>query len=225
MRALPRSQFDPVTMKDYYALMGVFASTVRVERPTFAVEPDAEQEYMWLQRKLFDLAYSINLLGNEGTTFINGAEKAVKWKAEMESLKARAATNLAKYPQLIQSLDKYWNPPRRAAAPPPPPAAAAAAPRLSAPPPVRNAEPGLRRRAVLSRVQAAQYVYASDPVHRLLTAGKPGKADSESGNVAAPARSCPRVPVVLTRERPTFKNGSGRSIWRAPLTTVSLVRA
>jgi hypothetical protein len=109
-------KFDPVTQKDYYALMGVFASTVRAERPTFSVEPDIEQEYMWLQRKLFDLAYSINLLGNEGTTFTDGAEKAVKWKAEMEGLKARAATSLAKYPQLIQSLDKYWNPPRRAAA-------------------------------------------------------------------------------------------------------------
>ena len=116
-------KFDPVTQKDYYALMGVFASTVRAERPTFPVEPEVEQEYMWLQRKLFDLAYSINLLGNEGTTFTNGAEKAVKWKAEMEGLKARATTNLAKYPQLIQSLDKYWNPPRRAAAPPPPAAA------------------------------------------------------------------------------------------------------
>ena len=74
-------KFDPVTQKDYYALMGVFASTVRAERPTFPVDPKVEQEYMWLQRKLFDLAYSINLLGNEGTTFTNGAEKAVKWKA------------------------------------------------------------------------------------------------------------------------------------------------
>ena len=35
----------------------------------------------------------------------------------MEGLKARATTSLAKYPQLIQSLDKYWNPPRRAAVP------------------------------------------------------------------------------------------------------------
>ena len=129
-------KFDPVTTKDYYALMGVFASTVRTERPTFPVEPEVEQEFMWMQRKLFDLAYSINLLGNEGTTFINGAEKAVAWKAEMEGLKARATTNLAKYPQLIQALDKYWNPPRRAAAPPPPPppAAAAAGDKPAAPP-------------------------------------------------------------------------------------------
>ena len=43
--------------------MGVFASTVRAERPMFAVDPKVEQGYMWLQRKLFDLAYSINLLG------------------------------------------------------------------------------------------------------------------------------------------------------------------
>ena len=59
-------KFDPITTKDYYALMGVFASTVRAERPMFPVDPEIEQEYMWLQRKLFDLAYSINLLGNEG---------------------------------------------------------------------------------------------------------------------------------------------------------------
>ncbi|MCM3881015.1 MAG: PSD1 and planctomycete cytochrome C domain-containing protein, partial [Vicinamibacterales bacterium] len=116
-------KFDPITQKDYYALMGVFASTVRAERPTFAVDPKAEQEFMWLQRELFDLAYSINLLGNEGTTFTGGAEKSVTWKAQMEALKQRATTNLAKYPQLLQSLDKYWNPPRRA----PAPAAAAAA--------------------------------------------------------------------------------------------------
>ena len=82
-------KFDPITQKDYYALMGVFASTVRAERPMFAVDPKVEQRYMWLQRQLFDLAYSINLLGNEGTTFTDGAEKAVKWKAEMEGLKAR----------------------------------------------------------------------------------------------------------------------------------------
>ena len=43
-------KFDPITQKDYYALMGVFASTVRVERPMFAVDPKIEQRYMWLQR-------------------------------------------------------------------------------------------------------------------------------------------------------------------------------
>jgi hypothetical protein len=194
-------KFDPVTTKDYYALMGVFASTVRAERPTFAVEPEIEQEFMWLQRKLFDLAYSINLLGNEGTTFINGAEKAVKWKAEMESLKARATTSLAKYPQLIQSLDKYWNPPRRAAGRP-----AAPAPRPGAP----STDPYMN--AVF---EAAQYVDASDPSYTFITY-KPGEVRDmpilKAGNVAAPGEIVPRgFPAVLARGNDTtFKNGSGR---------------
>jgi hypothetical protein len=212
-------KFDPVTMKDYYALMGVFASTVRVERPTFPVEPSVEQEYMWLQRKLFDLAYSINLLGNEGTTFTNGAEKAVAWKAEMEALKARANANLAKYPQLIQSLDKYWNPPRRAAAPPPPAAAGAvgakvpAAPAAVAQPPRPGApstDPYMN--AVF---EAAQYVDASDPTYTWILY-KPGEVRNmpvlKAGNVAAPGEIVPRgFPAVLARgSDTTFKNGSGR---------------
>jgi hypothetical protein len=212
-------KFDPVTTKDYYALMGVFASTVRVERPMFPVEPDIEQEYMWLQRKLFDLAYSINLLGNEGTTFTNGAEKAVAWKAEMEGIKARATANLAKYPQLIQSLDKYWNPPRRAAAPPPPAAAAApgakpaAAPAAVAQPPRPGApstDPYMN--AVF---EAAQYVDASDPTYTWILY-KPGEVRNmpvlKAGNVAAPGEIVPRgFPAVLAKSNDTtFKNGSGR---------------
>ena len=136
-------KFDPITQKDYYALMGVFASTVRVERPMFQVDPKVEQRYMWLQRQLFDLAYSINLLGNEGTTFTNGAEKAVKWKAEMEAYKAEATALLKDYPQLVQSLDKFWNPPRRGG---PPPAAAAAVPAAAAAAAAAAAQPPARGR-------------------------------------------------------------------------------
>ncbi len=211
-------KFDPVTTKDYYALMGVFASTVRAERPTFPVDAAAEQEFMWMQRKLFDLAYSINLLGNEGTTFTNGAEKAVKWKAEMESLKARANTNLAKYPQLLQSLDKYWNPPRRAAAPPPPVAAAAAdvpAPAAAAAqPPPRPGAPSTDpyMNAVF---EAAQHVDASDATYTWIVYS-PGEVRDmpvlRAGNVAAPGEVVPRgFPAVLANGADTtFKQGSGR---------------
>ena len=211
-------KFDPVTTKDYYALMGVFASTVRAERPTFPVDAAAEQEFMWMQRKLFDLAYSINLLGNEGTTFTNGAEKAVKWKAEMESLKARANTNLAKYPQLLQSLDKYWNPPRRAAAPPPPVAAAAAdvpAPAAAAAqPPARPGAPSTDpyMNAVF---EAAQHVDASDATYTWIVYS-PGEVRDmpvlRAGNVAAPGEVVPRgFPAVLANGADTtFKQGSGR---------------
>ena len=32
-------KFDPIPTKDYYGLVGVFASTMRVERPLFDVDP------------------------------------------------------------------------------------------------------------------------------------------------------------------------------------------
>ena len=214
-------KFDPITQKDYYALMGVFASTVRVERPMFPVEPEVEQRYMWLQRQLFDMAYSINLLGNEGTTFTNGAEKAAKWKAEMESLKAEATTLLNKYPQLLQSLDKFWNPPRRAGGPPP--AAAAPVPganpaAVAVPPPAPAARgrgpQGSTDPYVNAVFEAAQYVDASDPSYTFIIY-KPGEARDmpllKAGNYAAPGEIVPRgFPAVLAKGDPTVKQGSGR---------------
>jgi len=35
-------KFDPILTKDYYALQGVFASTMRAERPRFEVDPETE---------------------------------------------------------------------------------------------------------------------------------------------------------------------------------------
>lgn len=225
-------KFDPITQKDYYALMGVFASTVRVERSIFAVEPQIEQRYMWLQRQLFDLAYSVNLLGNEGTTFTGGAEKAVKWKAEMESLKTEATSLLDKYPQLVQSLEKFWNPPRRAGGPPPvavvPPAAGAPpvgqaaaaaanpAPAVVPPPaPARGRGPQGSTDPYMNAVfEAAQYVDASDPSYTFIIY-KPGEARDmpmlKAGNYAAPGDIVPRgFPAVLAKGDTALKQGSGR---------------
>ena len=215
-------KFDPITQKDYYALMGVFASTVRVERPMFPVEPEIEQRYMWLQRQLFDLAYSINLLGNEGTTFVNGAEKRAKWTAEMESFKNEATILLNKYPQLVQSLEKFWNPPRRAGGPPPaaavPPAAGAkpaAAAVAPPPPPARGRGPqGSTDPYVNAVFEAAQYVDASDPSYTFIIY-KAGEARDvplmKAGNYAAPGEIVPRgIPAVFATGDPTVKQGSGR---------------
>ena len=213
-------KFDPISQKDYYALMGVFASTVRVERPSFPVDPKIEQRYLWLQRQLFDLAYSINLLGNEGTTFTGGAEKAVKWKAEMEAYKAEATALLKDYPQLVQSLDKFWNPPRRGGPPPaaaaaPVAAAAAAAVPPPPPPPARGRGPqGSTEPYVNAVFEAAQYVDASDPSYTFIVykAGEPRDMPLlKAGNVAAPGEIVPRgFPAVLGKGDTTFKNGSGR---------------
>ena len=218
-------KFDPITQRDYYALMGVFASTVRVERPAFAVDPKIEQRYMWLQRQLFDLAYSINLLGNEGTTFTDGAAKAAKWKAEMQGYKTEATELLKDNPQLLQSLDKFWNPPRRGGGPPPAAAAAAAAaqaagakpapPAAPPPPPARGRGQGGSTEPFVNAVfEAAQYVDASDPSYTFITykAGEPRDMPIlKAGNVASPGEIVPRgFPAVLGKGDTTFKRGSGR---------------
>ena len=218
-------KFDPITQKDYAALMGVFASTLRAERPMFEVDPKVEQRYMWLQRQLFDLAYSINLLGNEGTTFTNGAEKRAKWQAEMAAFKAEATALLEEYPQLLQSLDKFWNPPRRGGGPPPaaaappapgakPAAAAAAAVPVPQPPARGRGQAGSTEPYVNAVFEAAQYVDASDPSYTYLVY-KPGEARDvpvfKSGNYAAPGEIVPRgFPAVFTKGDPRFKQGSGR---------------
>ena len=201
-------KFDPFTQKDYYALMGVFASTVRVERPTFAVDPKVEQRYMWLQRQLFDMAYSVNLLKNEGSTFTDGKEKSVKWKADVADLKTQATTELAAYPQLIASLEKFWSPPPPAA-PKPVAAVGAKAPAARAGRGAGSTEPYMN--AVF---EAAQYVNASDPTYTFITY-KPGEARDmpvlHAGNYAAPGAISPRgFPAVFAKGDATFKQGSGR---------------
>jgi hypothetical protein len=177
-------KFDPVTQKDYYALMGVFASTVRVERPTFPVDPKTEERFMWYQRTLFDLAYSVNLLANEGSTFTNGAEKAVKWKAQVEDLKAQATVELSAYPQLIQSLERFWAPRRGGGAGPavaPPQAAAAAVPA-----PAPAAGPGGRGTGAGARGRGAGPAGA-------LQAGAPATANAAA---QAPVPPAPPLPAA-----------------------------
>jgi len=66
-------KFDPITSKDYYGLVGVFASTMRVERPIMDLDPKVEQRYLWAQNRLFDLRYAANLLtGSPGHVLVKG---------------------------------------------------------------------------------------------------------------------------------------------------------
>jgi hypothetical protein len=192
-------KFDPFTQKDYTALMGVFASTVRVERPMFDVDPKVEQRYMWFQRQLFDMAYSVNLIANEESTFTNPAEKAAKWKAQVEELKAQATKELAAYPQLITSLEKFWLPRQRGA-----PAPAGRGGRGAG-----SEEPYMN-----AAFEAAQFVNASDPTYTFIEY-KPGVARDmplfRAGNYAAPGAVVPRGwPVVFAKGDANFKQGSGR---------------
>src|SRR5579871_4403369 len=90
-------KFDPILTKDYYGLVGVFASTMRTERPLFDVDPKIEARYLWMVNRLFDLHYSANLLMNEASTVENSAPRVERWMAEIKSLKAEAETWKGRY--------------------------------------------------------------------------------------------------------------------------------
>jgi hypothetical protein len=208
-------KFDPISTKDYYGLAGVFASTMRAERPLFDVDPKVEQRYAFLQNRLFDLRYSANLLTNEASTVEGAAERVSKWKAEIETLKQEALALKEQYPKLVERLETYWtfDPPQRRPMPPARPVAGESKP--AAPPPPR-------RQRILSSsepfanavFEAAQYVDGSD-AHFTVIHYKPGESRDvpvlRSGNYANPGEIVPRhFPEVLSKVESNFKNGSGR---------------
>ena len=101
-------KFDPIKQRDYYALQGVFASTMRIEKPLFEVDPAVEARYLWVQRRLFDLHYAADNLTNEASTVDNAPDKVTKWMGEIRQLQAEMAKLQSGYPQLVQSLEKYY---------------------------------------------------------------------------------------------------------------------
>jgi hypothetical protein len=197
-------KFDPIPTADYYGLMGVFASTMRAERPLFDVEPEVETRFAWLQNRLFDLAYSVNLLTNEASTVVDSASRVARWKAEIETLKQEALGLQEKYPQLVAKLERYWSPPGQ---------------RRQADDAVNN---GSRRRRNSASTEpftnavfeAAQYLDGSDPQFTFIHY-KAGEARDmpllKTGNLATPGEIVPRhFPTVLAQSDPSFKQGSGR---------------
>ncbi|MBZ5607699.1 MAG: PSD1 and planctomycete cytochrome C domain-containing protein [Acidobacteriia bacterium] len=201
-------KFDPIPTKDYYGLVGVFASTMRAERPLFDVDPKTEQRYLWIQNRLFDLHYSVDLLTNEASTVEGAAPRVEKWKAEIARLKSEMDGMAQRYPALAQSLEKYY-PKAAPDAPAAPPANAAAAPPSAAA--HRNPATQPFANAVYD---AAQYVNASDE-HFTWIEYRPGEARDFPvllhGNVGTPGELVPRHFLsVLSQGDSTFQHGSGR---------------
>ncbi len=188
-------KFDPIPTQDYYGLMGVFASTMKAERPLFDVEPQVETRYAWLQNRLFDLAYSVNLLTNEASTVVDSASRVAKWKAEIESLKQEALDLQESYPKLVANLQRYWT--------------------------RRQSDGNSRGRGTASLepftngvFEAAQYVDGSDP-HFTVIHYQAGEARDvpllKAGNLSSPGDIVPRhFPSVLAQSDPNFRQGSGR---------------
>src|SRR6185437_1628342 len=110
-------------------------STMRAERPDFPVDKQTLDRFLWMQRRLFDLRYSADLLTNEASTVVGAAERVAKWKAEIESLHQEAETWRQEYPDLPKHLERYWTfpPPRVPGQPPPPGGRRAQSPDAAAP--------------------------------------------------------------------------------------------
>lgn len=195
-------KFDPILTKDYHALLGVFASTMRAERPLFEIDPKVEERYLWIQRRLFDLAYSANLATNEATTFVEPEKRVAKWKGEIETLKAEMMTLQQRYPKLVENVERFWTF-RDPKAPAPPP------------PPGQRRNPASSEPFMQAVYDAAQFVNGEDTTYTFIDY-KPGEARNvpvfRAGNVASPGEIVPRgYLTVLSKGDTAFKDaGSGR---------------
>jgi len=190
-------KFDPIPTKDYYGLAGVFASTMRSERPMFDIDPKIETRYMWVRNRLFDLRYSANLLTNEASTVENAAPRVAKWQAEIDSLKTEMESLRDRHPLLVSSLERFWTPP------PPRPSREA-----------RRRTPASTEPFMNAVYDAAQFMDGTDPQYTWVNC-RPGEARDlpvlRSGNVAAPGEITPRhFLMVLSKGDSVFKRGSGR---------------
>jgi len=192
-------KFDPISTKDYYGLAGVFASTMRSERPTFDLDPELELRFQWVQRRLFDVAYSINLLTAEASTVVGAEQRVARWKVELAQLQAEMEGLKDRYPKLVEYLEKYWNPPARQ------PRVAGAARRR----PAASEEPFMN-----TVYDAANYVDGSDANYTWLHYKINEPRDLPvflRGNVATPGEIVPRKFLsVLSKGEERFLNGSGR---------------
>lgn len=223
-------KFDPIPTKDYYGLAGVFASTMRAERPTFDVDPQVENRFLWVQRRLQDLRYSADLLTNEASTVVGSEERVAKWKAEIESLHTEAEGWREQYPQLVQHLEHFWTfpPPRQPRTNPPPVqppnplvAGGAAPPPAPPPPPAAGGGRGGRRPGPQATdpfmntvYDAAQFVDGSDKNYTMIVYHAGEARDLPvmlHGNVTSLGDIAPRhFLTVLSKGDTTFHQGSGR---------------
>jgi hypothetical protein len=203
-------KFDPITTRDYYALAGVFASTVAAPRPTADVPPEIETRFMLASQRLFYLSYVANLMRSEPGTKPQEARQKVEYCiAELDKIESDIADLRDGYPALhayLVKLDKRPAPYEKASG-------AKAAAQAEKQPKSRGnsaaSEPYFH-----SVMDAGLWVDGTDPDLTMLDI-KPGQARDlhilPGGNVAKPGERAPRGFLsVLTKGEGAFQLGSGR---------------
>ncbi|HLK68023.1 MAG TPA: PSD1 and planctomycete cytochrome C domain-containing protein [Bryobacteraceae bacterium] len=212
-------KFDPIPTKDYYGLAGVFASTVQAPRPLNEIDAETEKRFMDAAQRMFFLNYASNLMrGEPGTKPEESFKKADNYKAECERILASMESLKDQHPEMYAYLSRMVPRPKPAAPVNPEPKPPAPAANVEPKPP---AQPAPRRRAggstepfTNSVFDEGLWVDGSDPDLTTLDT-KPGVARDlhvlPHGNVAAPGDLAPRHFLsVLSKEDPTFHQGSGR---------------
>ena len=231
-------KFDPISTRDYYALAGVFASTVAAPRPLTEVDPEVEARYMAASKRLFYLSYVANLMrGEPGSSPREARKKVEHFVGELEKIETEIADLREKYPALhsqLVTLDRRPNPyPQSAGKPTVAPAPVAdsaavlatgetettAAEKPPTAPPVRQprGRGGFRGAAepyFQSVFDAGLWVDGTDPDLTMIEI-KPGVARDlrvlPGGNVTKPGEVSPRgFLAVLSKGDPAFHHGSGR---------------
>ena len=186
-------KFDPIKQTDYYALAGMFASTMRAERPLRAdIDPKVETRYLWIAQRLFDMNVIMRILSGEKQTSPEWAAKRVEvMQVEVTRLQAEVQSLNDRYPELVAHLMQ--------------PKTAASRAGVPSEEPFANAV-----------YDAALYVDGKDPYMTEMDY-RPGEARDlpvfKSGNVANPGEIVPRhFPAVLSKseEESKFRQGSGR---------------
>jgi hypothetical protein len=201
-------KFDPITTRDYYALAGVFASTVAAPRPIAEVDPQVETRFMLASQRLFSISYLANLMRDEpGTKPKEARKKVEQFTKELDNIEAEIADLRDSNAVLYAFLAKLDKRPRPYETSP-----AAKAPAAAKQPKSRgngSTEPFFH-----SVFDAGLWVDGTDSELTLLDI-KPGQPRDlhvlPGGNVAKPGELSRRgFPAVLARGDAAFHHGSGR---------------
>jgi hypothetical protein len=191
-------KFDPIKQADYYGLAGVFASTMRAERPMRAdIDPKTETRYLWIAQRLFDLDVMTGILTNEDkeTNPEWAARKLAQMNSEMKQLQAEIQPLKGRYAELVAHLARFTGDRSANRASPAKPAALAVV---------------ARRRQIASEdpfinavYDAALYVDGKDPFMTEMDY-RPGEARDlplfKGGSVTNPGEVVPRhFPLVLSK--------------------------
>jgi hypothetical protein len=195
-------KFDPIPTKDYYSLAGIFASTMRAERPMRDdVDAPTETRFLFIKQRLFDLDNITKILANEKQTNPEAAaKKVIAMRAEMTALIAEMEPLKARYPELVEQVAKF-SPDR-----PRPTGAAAVAQRRRA---------GASQDPFINAVyEASMHVDGSDPGMTQMRYKPDEPRDLpvfRQGNVTSPGEIAPRGYLsVLANGDGHFRKGSGR---------------